>query len=323
MNITEQLINDGILDQEQAQSITKFENEKPMSVHWELKTILYLGILLFMSGLGILVYLNIDTIGHTAIIAAISLGCAACFYYGIKHRKPYTNEEVKYDSPLFDYVVLLGCLLFGVLIGYIQFQYSVFGSHYGFATIVPAVLYIVSAYIFDHKGILSLGITGFAASVGISVTPMHLLESNDFSNTDVIWTAIVVGGILAAFSKVANIKGVKKHFGFTYNNFASNILFIALLAGLFDEGYMSFVYFLLISALVFYYIRYAIAEKSFLFLLLSVIYGYIALTYTFFSLLIEIGNELSFMLGLFYIIASCAAIVLFFIYYKRILGIKK
>lgn len=323
MNVTDQLISDGILDQEQAQSITNFERDKPMSVHWELKTILYLGILLFMAGLGILVYLNIDTIGHTAIIAAISLGCATCFYYGFKHRKPYTNEEIKYDSPLFDYVVLLGCLLFGVLIGYMQYQYTVFGTHYGIATLFPALVFLGAAYVFDHKGILSLGITGFAAWAGISVTPMHLLENNDFSSTDIIWTAIVVGGILAGFSKVADLKDVKKHFGFTYNNFAANILFISLLAGLFEDGYMSFVYFLLISALVFYYIRYAIAEKSFLFLLLSVIYGYIALTYTFFSLLIEIGNELSFMLGLFYIIASCAAIVLFFIYYKRILGIKK
>ncbi|MBP9069659.1 MAG: DUF2157 domain-containing protein [Bacteroidia bacterium] len=323
MNITDQLINDGILDQDQAQRINVFERDKPMSVHWELKTILYLGILLFMSGLGILVYLNIDTIGHTVIIAAISLGCAASFYYGFKHRKPYTNQEVKYESPLFDYVVLLGCLLFGVLIGYMQYQYTIFGMHYGIATLFPAMVFLGTAYVFDHKGVLSLGITGFAAWAGISVTPMHLLENNDFSNTDIIWTAIVVGGILAGFSKVTDIKDIKKHFGFTYNNFAANILFIALLAGLFDESYMSFVYFLLISALVFYYIRYAIAEKSFLFLLLSVIYGYIALTYAFFYLLIEIGNELSFMLGLFYVIASCAAIVLFFIYYRRILGIKK
>ncbi len=323
MNVTDQLVNDGILDQEQAVCINNFEREKPMSVHWELKIILYLGILLFMSGLGILVYINIDTIGHTAIIAAISIACALCFYYGFKHRKPYSNQEVKYDSPLFDYVILLGCLLFGVLIGYMQYQYNVFGLHYGIATLFPAALYLSMAYIFDHKGILSLGITGFAAWAGISVTPMHLLEYNDFSSIDIIWTSIGVGTILAGFSKYADMKEIKKHFGFTYNNFAANILFIALIAGLFDEGYMAIAYFLMIAGLVFYYFRYAVAEKSFLFLLLSVIYGYIALTYVFFSLLINIGNELSFMLGLFYIIASCAAIVLFFIYYKRILGIKK
>jgi hypothetical protein len=323
MSFSEQLINDGILTQDQAQRINDSERDKPMSVHWELKTILYLGILLFMSGLGILVYLNIDTIGHTAIIAAISLGSAACFYYGFKKRKPYSNSEVKYDSPLFDYIVLLGCLLFGILIGYMQYQYTLFGMHYGIATLFPALLYFGMAYLFDHKGILSLGITGFAAWAGISATPMHLLENNDFSSLGIIWTSIGVGAVLAGFSKYAEIKDLKKHFGFTYNNFASNILFVALLAGLFSDGYMKFVYFILISGLVFYYIRYAIAERSFLFLLLSIIYGYIALTYVFFSLLIDIGNEISFMLGLFYIIASCAAIVLFFIYYKRILGIKK
>jgi hypothetical protein len=326
MNISEQLIKDGILSAEQGQSINDFERDKAMTVHWELKTILYLGILLFMGGLGILVYLNIDTIGHTAIIAALSIACGYCFFYGFKNRKPYTHDEVKYGSPLFDYVVLLGCLLFGLLIGYTQYQYSVFGYHYGVATLLPAVLFLASAYMFDHKGILSLGITGLAAWAGVSVTPLHLLESNDFSSMQIIYTAFALGLALAGFSKWADTRGIKKHFGFTYNNFGCNLLFIACLAYLFnDDMPLRFLAFLFLGAFTFYFIKYAIAERSFLFLLLSILYGYIGLTYVFFMLLSEFDSayEVAFMLGLFYIVASCAGIVLFFIYYKRILGIKK
>jgi hypothetical protein len=326
MNVSEQLIKDGILSEEQSARISDFERDKAMTVHWELRTILYLGILLFMTGLGILVYLNIDTIGHTVIIGAIAASSIACFYYGLKKRKPYSHEEVKHESPMYDYVVLLGCLLFGVFIAYLQFQYSAFGLHYGLATILPAIFYFVTAYLFDHKGILSLGITGFAAWAGVSITPMQLLEYNDFSSGQIIFASIGVGLVLGGFAYFADQRGIKKHFGFTYNNFACNILFIACLAYLFnDDMPIRFIAFLLIAGFTFYYMRYAIAERSFLFLLLSVLYGYIALTYVFFLMLFQFDNayEIAFMLGLFYIIASCAGIVLFFIYYKRILGIKK
>lgn len=322
MNIIHKLIQDGVLNEQEGAAVDAFEREKPMSVHWELKTILYLGILLLVSGIGILVYLNIDTIGHQAIIAAISLSAGFCFYYGFKHKLPYTTSQVTYESPLFDYVVLLGCLLLGVLIGYLQFQYSIFGLHYGLATMVPTLIYFAAAYVFDHKGILSLGITGFAAWAGISATPMHLLSENNFNDLDIILSAVGVGLILAGFSKFAEVKDIKKHFGFTYNNFAANILFIATLAALFDQEY-KVISFIFLAGVCFYYLRYAIAQQSFLFLLLSVLYGYIGLTYAFFSVLINMANTFSFILGMFFVLASCAGIILFFIYYKRILKLKK
>src|SRR6478736_5861588 len=82
MDVHKELIKDGILSLENSEQIKKFERDKAMSVHWELRTILYLGILLLLLGIGILVYQNIDTIGHTVIIVAIAAGCGACFYYG-------------------------------------------------------------------------------------------------------------------------------------------------------------------------------------------------------------------------------------------------
>ena len=51
-----QLNSDGIIFNEQNAAINEYEREKPLSIHWELRTILYLGILLFFSGISILVY---------------------------------------------------------------------------------------------------------------------------------------------------------------------------------------------------------------------------------------------------------------------------
>jgi hypothetical protein len=320
MHECSQLKSDGVLSEEQIAAIVEYETTKSLSLHWELRTILYLGILLFTTGIGILIYLNIDTIGHQAILALIALACTACFYFGCKHRLPYTNEAVKYTSPFFDYIVLLGCLLFGTFIGYIQFQYNLFGHHYGIALLIPTLLFFFCAYLFDHKGILSLGITGLAAWAGLSVTPLQLIEENDFSDAPVIYSAIALGILLAAFSKYAGHKAIKKHFGFSYNNFAVNILCVATLAALFSQP-LKPVSFLFLAVVCFYYIRYAIQQQSFLFLLLSVTYGYIGLTYSIFNTILLNEKDILFF-GLVYVIASGGGIVYFFMNYKKILRIK-
>ena len=321
MKENSQLNNEGIITLKQVTAIDEYEKDKLFSVHWELRTILYLGIMLLTSGIGILIYLNIDTIGHQAILAVIAVACIGCFYYGYKHMLPYSNEETKHSSPFFDYIVLAGCLLLGIFIGYLQSVYSVFGLHYGIAVILPVIIFFFCSYAFDHKGILSLGITGLAAWAGLTITPMDMLKENDFESTSIIFTAIFVGVLIAVFSKYSELKNIKKHFGFSYNNFAANILFIAALAALFGQPF-KIISFLFLAGTCFYYIKYAIAQTSFLFLLLSIVYGYIGLTYCIFSA-IPMRTDSLLLLGFFYVAASCGGIIAFFINYKKILGIKK
>ena len=93
-----------------------------LSVQWELKTILYLGVLLLSGGLGILVYKNIDTIGHQVILAFIALVSAGCFYYCYKTKLPFSFGKVAAPNSFFDYVLLLGCLTFISFIAYLQYQ---------------------------------------------------------------------------------------------------------------------------------------------------------------------------------------------------------
>ena len=50
------------------------------SVYWEIKTLLYLGVLLLTSGLGLLIYENIDTIGHQFVLLLIALISGGCFF---------------------------------------------------------------------------------------------------------------------------------------------------------------------------------------------------------------------------------------------------
>jgi hypothetical protein len=320
-NLEQKLFESGILSESEKTDIENSRKSEPLSLYWELKTILYLGVLLLISGISYFVYLNLDSIGHLAIILFLILLCASGFYYSFRNKKPYANSHIVNESPFFDYAVLFSCLLFGVVLSYLQYQYTLFGTYYGLATIIPTLVYFYAAYLFDHKGILSLGITGLAAWAGISVTPMNMIEESNFGSLQLIFTALGVGLALALISFLSEQRNIKSHFGFTYHYFASNILYVSLLVLLFSYG-IKLLSVLGIAFLTWFYIRYAIKNQSFLFLLLAVVYSYVALTYLFFNFLLIGGNELSLILGMLYIAASCAGVILFFVFYKRILKTK-
>lgn len=318
-----QLHKDGFINEEQYKNIESFEKNRLFSIHWELRTILYLGILLLSSGIGILVYLNIDTIGHQAILATVGLTSAACLYYIHKHKLPYTHQTAKHDSPFFDYAVLLGCLLFAIFIGYFQYQYSPFGDHYGILVFIPTIVSIYLAYRFDHKGVLSIAITGLASTFGLSVTPRQLIDGNDFSDLSIVFTALIFGVILVAWAWYSDKHNIKQHFSFTYNNFALNVLCIAILAALFEQD-LKLISLLVLAGICVYFIKYALAQQSYLFLLLSVLYGYIGLTFIIFYLLSKTDNmnEGVFMLGMMYVIASAVGVIFLFLNIKKIVKTK-
>lgn len=320
MDIPQLLKNDGIITDDECQKIEKYEATKLFSVHWELRTILYAGILLLTSGIGILVYKNIDTIGHQVVLAAIALACIGCFYYCFKNKVSYNNELVENPSPLFDYIALLGSLLFGTFIGYFQYQYHLFGNNIWAATLVTGIVFLAGAYLFDHKGLLSLGITSLASSIGLSITPLQILQSNNFDSKPLTFSALVFGLGLAVMAKVGERERIKAHFGFTYNNFAINLLFCASLACLFMYDWKPFS-FLLIAVICAYYIKQAIDNQLFYFMLLSVIYTYIAVTYAIFDFIFYMNwAETAFGLGFYYFFATCGGVVYFLIEHKRILN---
>ena len=106
----DQFHKEGLISDLSLQKIKQQEAARLFSVHWEVKTILYLGILLLTGGLGILIYKNIDTIGHQAIITAIGLLCIGCFIYCERKKLPFTKTRVPAPNSYCDYILLLGGL---------------------------------------------------------------------------------------------------------------------------------------------------------------------------------------------------------------------
>lgn len=314
--ILQTLADEQCISPEQILLIREDENKRPFSLHWELKTILYLGVVLLNTGLGLLIYLNIDTIGHQAVIAIIAAVCGACFWYTNKHKAPFTFYRAESSSPYFDYIVLLGCFTFLILEGYLQYQYQVFGQKYGLATFIPTVLFFAVAYYFDHKGVLSMAITALASWLGIAVTPLDIFENTNFSSARIVYTGIVLGILLCAVSFLLDYRNIKKHFSFTYLNFGANILFVSCLAGLMTLN-NKFFFAALLILITSTAIIYAKKENSFYFLVIAVLYAYWGVSYIMFQIDAFRSDAM-----FWYFIISCSAILVFLAQYKKILKVQ-
>jgi len=313
-HILHDLLQKNIVEPEEADAIRQFETKKPFSLHWELKTMLYLGVLLLNIGLGVLIYENIDTIGHAALIVLIGAISAGCFWYAYRHKKPFSAGSTESPTPYYDYILLLGCLTFLIMEGYWQYQYQIFGERYGLATFIPMVLFFGLAYWFDNRGVLSLAITLLASWLGITVTPQELLKANDFNSQTIVQTGVSLGVLLAATPFLSERMNFKKHFSLTYLNFSVHILMVSCLAGMMALD-NKLLYFPLLCLALGFFFWYARSKGSFYFLTVAVIYGYIGITY----ILLSDARGLDFVAYMLYFLVSCAGVIAFLMNYKKIL----
>ncbi len=314
-NLPEELLNKGLITQDQFERIEPIVSVKIFSVFYELRTLLYLGVMLFMAGAGILIYKNIGELGDIAAIIALTIVMIICFWHVYKNRQPYSHASVKQLTPFFDYILLLGSLLFVTIQGYLQFQYAILDDNLSTSTIVTALVFFYLAYRYDHVGILSLAITSFISFWGISVSPVKWYSGSFFSQSHLHITAIVLGVVLSLTGTLLHRKEIKKHFTFTYLNFGLLLFLSASIAGLFIDEHIYGIYLLLIYlGCVFSYFGARISQ-SFLFLLYAFIAAYIGTTY-FLAVTLQIfrGDGI---LWFFYSILSCGGFVFFFIKFKN------
>lgn len=312
MNLDEydELLDEGLISADTLNRIKKKHAAGLFSVFWELKTMLYIGVSLLSAGLGILIYKNIDTIGHQVILCAIAALCAACFAWCSKHKKPFSYEKVEAVDSFTDYILLLGTLSFLSFVGYLQVQYEVFGTHYGMATFIPMLVLFFIAYSFDHLGILTMAIANLAIWMGISVTPKKLLALNTFDSERSIYTYLILGLLLLVAAHFSERRNVKRHFFFSYHHYGVHLAYISLLAGYFYYDYgISLIWLGLFAVLAWLIYTDSLARKSFYFTMLTVVYSYILVSGFCVRSISFIHNESVVYLGFMYFSISGIAFV--------------
>ena len=162
------LVRDGTLTPEQARPFARVARRELVSVHGELRLLAYVGVLLVMGGVGMLLKDNLERIGPAAIASMLALAAAACLAWVQRRSPEFTWDEVKSPHLALDYVLLLGALLAGADLAYVEAQFTPLGEAWTWHLLIVSVFYGLLALRYDSRVLLSLALSTFAAWRGVS-----------------------------------------------------------------------------------------------------------------------------------------------------------
>lgn len=309
-NLYKELHNSKHISDKQFAFLESIRTNKIVSVYYELRMLLYLGILLFTGGVGYFAYQNIGEIGHLLLMGLIALAIGLGFYYIQKFASPYSNQEVKVNHIYFDYILLLVSLLIITLFTYIQVYFDLVELLINYTSFISAALLITMAYLYCNRALLSMAIVAFTAAVGLSITPINWVTGDLGEHPNLHMIGIFLGLFLMIIGQFSLFFGIKKHFRFTYQNFGLILYYIGCVAAL-DLGDSEYLYafLLLLSAAAMSY--YTWMMKEFLFFLYSNLAFYIALTFLLFSSLSWLDDEM--ILMELYFPVTCIGYVIFLV----------
>ena len=213
----------GIITADQHMVLSAIARKERFSVFHELTALLYLGVVAFGAGLAWTVREHFANLGDAAILAAVGALFAGSLDYCVTRAQPYSNARVDAPTFAFDYVLYLGCLAFGVGLGYVEYRFHLLQDRWDQYLVASALLYFVLAYRFDNRFVLSLALSTLAAWFGIRLsTWWHLLPAA-IRELAVAYGALVVAGGAAT----ARLR-VKPHFLDAFLHVGINAALIAL-----------------------------------------------------------------------------------------------
>ena len=276
--VLDRLLGEGLISDGEHRTLSVIYSGRVFSLYYELQAALYLGVLAFTTGAGVLVYRNAGSLAHLVNNGVLAAMMLACFRYAGRRRPSFSRGEVERPTPYYDYVLLLGALLFLIVEGYLQNVYGIFGRQWGLAGAIPAALFFMIAYLFDHRGVLSLGIVSAASAVGLEVSMPSWYGTNVFPEEALIYPAMVFSVCLMAAAFVLDHLEIKRHFTFSYLVWSALILLTALLAALFRLDPKP-LFFLILAAVSAGLMAYARRTAGYAFFLMGTAALYVGVTY--------------------------------------------
>lgn len=200
----------GALTEDAARRIEELESRTHVPLARELHALLYLGALLILAGAGAVAKDHLEDIGPAAILGALGLGSAACFFYCVRLARPFTPAKAESPTAAFDYALYVACGLAGVFVSYLEFKFQLLGSWWDLYLFGSGLLLVALAYRYDNRLVLTTGLMNLAAFLGFRA------ERLVFGGGSVRWSLAAYGFALVGASFVARRSEVKAHFEGTY-----------------------------------------------------------------------------------------------------------
>jgi uncharacterized membrane protein YeaQ/YmgE (transglycosylase-associated protein family) len=223
-----------VLSAEQAAFFDRVARRGLVSVRFEIRTLLYVGVLLLTSGVGVLVALHQEEIGPLAIAAGIALAAAGSLIWVARRAAPFSWGEVPSPSVAFDYVLLLGLLLVAADLAYVEVQFTVLGPRWAYHLLIVGVLYLLAAYRWDSRTALGLALTTLAAWRGLSISLVPAALGPGVA-ADLRASAIALGALYVIAAVLSARLSRKVHFEEVFATTGLLLLLGGLLAGVLDD----------------------------------------------------------------------------------------
>jgi hypothetical protein len=245
---------------------------EPFSLFLELNILLYAGVLAFVAGLGWTISTWSQQLGDVIVLATLTSILAASFWYCFSRAPAWSPGETPAPNPIFDYVLYLGSLVWSLELAYLENRFHVLSGQLDSYLLVTALLFFFLAYRFDNRFVLSLGLSSLAGWFGFTISRWSPYQDAAYRQYALLYCLLV--GVAGA---ILQRRGVKPHFFATYLNIIANILFWALLSGVFNrEGYG--LWFLALVIACGASLAWGLVRRSFAFVAYAAVYGYVGVS---------------------------------------------
>jgi Predicted membrane protein (DUF2157) len=290
----------GAISSEQHAYLASLCRREPFSLFLELNVLLYAGVVAFVAGLGWTVTTWSQQLGDGLVLAVLSSILAACFWYCFFHAPAWSLAETPAPTAVFDYVLYLGSLVWCVELAYLENRFHMLSGQWDLYLLATAVFFFFLAYRFDNRFVLSLALSSLAGWFGLTISHWPSHQDAAYRQYALLYCLLVgLGGVLL------HQRGLKPHFFGTYLNIVANVLFWALLSGVFNrQGYG--VWFLALLLACGASLAWGLTRREFAFVAYSVVYGYVGVS----SMLIRDMTDEILILGYFVITAVAMLVVL-------------
>jgi hypothetical protein len=295
----------GVISAEQHVFLSGLSSRDPFSLFIELNILLYAGILAFVAGLGWTVSTWSQQLGDLLAITVLSAIVAASFWHCFSRGPAWSAAEVPSSGLVFDYLLYLGSLTWSLELAYLETRLHLLSGKWDVYLLATAILFFFLAYRFDNRFVLSLAFTSLAGWFGLTLSHWSSHQDAAYRQYAILFSLLVVfaGSILQR-------QGWKTHFFGTSLNIAANVLFWALLSGVFQRQSKAVWFFGLIAACGVCLI-WGLPRRQFPFVAYAAVYGYVGVS----SILIQEINDVT--LLLFYFVLTGAAMLFMLIHTAR------
>jgi hypothetical protein len=296
----EQWKDRGIVSSEQYTLLAGLSRGEPFSLFLELNILLYAGILAFVAGLGWTVSTWSQQLGDVLVLTVLSTMLAACFWYCFSRAPAWSPGETPSPSLVFDYVLYLGSLIWSVELAYLEQRFHLLSGQWDLYLLATAALFFFLAYRFDNRFVLSLALSSLAGWFGLTISHWPSHQDAAYRQYAILYS-LTVSGAGATLQRL----GVKPHFFGTYLNIAANVLFWALLSGVFNrEDYA--VWLLCLLAACGASLAWGLARRQFSFVIYAAVYGYVGVS----SILVRNMNDGTALLSYFFVTGVAMLVML-------------